>query len=162
MGDHGYNRHGLKTGEGCCAPFVGELGPRLTHCTLGQGLLPYQVASSFIQPFGPNRHGPKTGGRAPIRVRELGPHVTQCGLGQGLPPNQVTSWSMQPFGRNRHGQKIGGLRPRFREETAGSPSNKKVPSAEAYLYTKWHLDASSRLATIEISRKLGRGLRPLL
>ena len=26
---------------------------------------------------------------------------------------------------------------------------------EAYLHTKWHLDASSRLATIEMGRKLG-------
>ena len=42
-----------------------------------------------------------------------------------------------------------------------SPSN-KVPWAEAYLHTKWHLDASSRSATIEMGRKLGRGLRPLL
>ena len=46
---------------GCCAPFAGELGPRLTQCGLGQGLLPYQVASSSIQPFGHNRHGPKIG-----------------------------------------------------------------------------------------------------
>ena len=28
--------------------------------------------------------------------------------------------------------------------------------------TKWHLDASSRLATIEIDRKLGRGCAPFL
>ena len=37
----------------------------------------------------------------------------------------------------------------------------KVAWPEAYLHTKWHLDASRRLATIEIGRKLGRGLRPL-
>ena len=30
----------------------------------------------------------------------------------------------------------------------------KLPWAEAYLCTKWHLDASSRLATIEMGRKL--------
>jgi len=41
-----------------------ELGPRLTKCGLGPGLLPYQVASSSIQPFGPNRHGQKMGGAA--------------------------------------------------------------------------------------------------
>jgi len=27
--------------------------------------------------------------------------------------------------------------------------------AEAYLHTEWHLDLSSRLATIDMSRKLG-------
>jgi len=58
--DRGHNRHGPKRG-GCCAPFAGELGPHLTPCGLGQGLLPYQVASSSIQPFGYNRHGPKIG-----------------------------------------------------------------------------------------------------
>jgi len=31
----------------------------------------------------------------------------------------------------------------------------KVAWAEAYLHTKWHLDASSRLATIDMGRKLG-------
>jgi len=50
-----------KEGGGCCAPFEGELGPRLIQCGLGRGLLPYQVAFSFIQPFGHNRHGSKTG-----------------------------------------------------------------------------------------------------
>jgi len=30
-----------------------------------------------------------------------------------------------------------------------------------YLHAKWHLDASNRLATIEMGRKLGRELRPL-
>ena len=36
----------------------------------------------------------------------------------------------------------------------------KVGWAEAYICTKWHLDASSRLATIEMGRKLERGLCP--
>jgi len=59
MGDRGHNRHGPKSaGGGCCAPFAGELGPHLTQCGLGWRLLPYQVASSSIQPFGHNRHGP--------------------------------------------------------------------------------------------------------
>ena len=35
---------------GCCAP-LGELGPRLTQCGLGQGLPPCQVSSWSIQPF---------------------------------------------------------------------------------------------------------------
>ena len=30
----------------------GDLGPRLIQCGMGRGLLPYQAASSSIQPFG--------------------------------------------------------------------------------------------------------------
>jgi len=53
MGDHGYNRHGPKRRGWSTVPLLrgGELGPRLTQCGLGQGLLPYQVAFSSIQPF---------------------------------------------------------------------------------------------------------------
>ena len=36
---------------------------------------------------------------------------------------------------------------------AGSPS-KNVACAEAYLRTKWHLNAFSRLATTDMGRKL--------
>jgi len=46
---------------GAAVPLSRELGPRLIQCGLGRGLLPYQVASSSIQPFGHNRHGPKIG-----------------------------------------------------------------------------------------------------
>ena len=44
---------------------------------------------------------------------------------------------------------------------AGSPSN-SVAGAEAYLRTKLHLDPSSRLATIDMDRRLyvGQSLRP--
>jgi len=41
-------------------------------------------------------------------------------------------------------------------------SENKVPWAEPYIYTKWHLDASNRLVTMEMGRKLETGLRPLL
>jgi len=34
--------------------------------------------------------------------------------------------------------------------------------AETYLHTKWHLDASSRLATIEMGRNLGEDSAPCL
>ena len=60
MGDRGHNRHGPKRGG--AVPLSRELGPRLVQCGLGRGLLPYQVASSSIQPFGHNKHGPKLGG----------------------------------------------------------------------------------------------------
>jgi len=36
------------------------------------------------------------------------------------------------------------------------------PLAEAYLHTKWHLDAPSLLVTIEMGRKVGRGSAPSL
>jgi len=45
------------------------------------------------------------------------------------------------------GRKLGA--PPLFGEGAGAPSN-TVIWAEAYLNTKWHLDASSRLATIEM------------
>jgi len=61
-------------------------------------------------------------------------------------------WPQQTWAKN------GGLCPLFGR---GLPSN-TVSWAEAYLHTKWHLDASSRLATTEMGRKLGRGLCPLL
>jgi len=57
MGDRGHNRHGPK-GGGCCAPFAERWEPpRLTQCGLRGGLLPYQVASSSILPFGHNSAG---------------------------------------------------------------------------------------------------------
>ena len=57
MGDRVHNRHG-----GAAVPLsLAELGPRLTQCGLSRGLLPYQVASSSIQPFGHSRYGPKIG-----------------------------------------------------------------------------------------------------
>jgi len=37
-----------------------------------------------------------------------------------------------------------------------------VAWAEAYLHTKWHRDASSRLATIDMGRKLGGGFARFL
>jgi len=43
----------LKEGErGVVCPFRGALGTRLIQCGLRRCLLPYQVASSPIQPFG--------------------------------------------------------------------------------------------------------------
>ena len=51
MGDRGHNRHGPK--NGAVVPLSqGELRPRLTQYGVGRGLLPYQVVSSSIHPFG--------------------------------------------------------------------------------------------------------------
>ena len=59
MGDRGHNRHGAK--EGGCAHYTGEQGSRLTQSCLGRGLLPYQTASSSIQPFGHSKPRSQTG-----------------------------------------------------------------------------------------------------
>jgi len=99
----------------------GKRGPHVTQCGLGQGLPSYQVASSSIQPFSHNRHGPKFGRLCPLGV-ELGPHLTQCCPGRGLPSYKVAFRSMQPFGHNNHGLKFGGCAPFF-GEGAGSPSS---------------------------------------
>jgi len=58
MGDRTHNRHGSKRGRGLLCPFRGEPRPRLIQCGLDQCLLPYQVASSSIQPLN-NKHGKK-------------------------------------------------------------------------------------------------------
>ena len=50
-----------------------ELGFRLTQCGLGRGLLPHLVASSSIQPFGHDKHGPKSEGCAPSKSGGLCP-----------------------------------------------------------------------------------------
>jgi len=63
---------------------------------------------------------------------------------------------MQLFGHNRYGPKIRGYAPLF-GAWGWVPMQHRVPRAEAYLNTQWHLDGSSRLTTIEMDRKLGRG-----
>jgi len=76
----------------------GKLDPHVTECSLDRGLPSYQVAPWSIQPFGHNKHVPKSGGGAVrLFMAELGPHLAQCGLGQGLLPYQVESSYIQPF-----------------------------------------------------------------
>jgi len=60
-------------------------------------------------------------------------------------PSGILIHYIQPFGHNRHGPKIG--------EVAQHNS----VWTEVYRRTKWHLDTSSRLTTIDIARKMGRG-----
>jgi len=104
-------RHKPKS-AGLLCPFPwGELGPDLTQCGLGRGLLPYQVASWSIQPFGHNRHGPKIGGCAPVLEGEAGSLSNT--MWPGWRPTSMTSfilihptvWSQtgrQTDGRDRH------------------------------------------------------------
>ena len=70
-----------------CDPFLeeGELGPHLAQCDLGRGLPPCQVASWSIQPFGHNRHWPKSGDSARFSGTGAGSpsnSLTQCGQGE--------------------------------------------------------------------------------
>jgi len=102
---------GRKEGGGCCVPFVGELGPRLTQYGLGRGLLLYQVASSFIQPFGHNRHRPKLGGGCALFSGGIWvPIERKVAWDQAY---LHTKWHSSPsiFGHNGHWQKIGGCAP---------------------------------------------------
>jgi len=64
---------------------------------------------------------------------------------------QVASSSIQPFGHSRQGRKLRAL---HLLGEAGSHLTQRH-WAEAYLRTKCHLDPSSRLATIDMGRKLG-------
>jgi len=90
-------------------------GPHLTQCGPGRGLPPYQVASWSIQPFGHNRHGPKSGGCcAPLLGRGAGsPSNT---MSPGPRPTSLLSGIfihplIQPFGHNTHWPKTGSCAP---------------------------------------------------
>jgi len=98
---------GRKLGGCCAAFFVGELRSHLIQCGMGRGLSPYQMASSSIQPFSYNRHGPriartqasmrpqtsKVGAVVPFSWGSWVPnrHLTQCGRGRGIRTCQVSS-----------------------------------------------------------------------
>jgi len=119
---------GQKEG-GCCAPFAGELGPRLTQCGLDRGLLWYQVASSSIQPFGHNRHEPKTGEAVHLlRGRAAATSSNTTSLG---PRFTSTKWHLDPSSRlatTDIGRKQGRELCPLCWEGAGSPSNTKSPA----------------------------------
>jgi len=142
MGDRGHNRHGLKR-WGLLCPFRAELGLRLIQCGLGRGLLPYQVASSSIQPFGHNKHGPKTG-------------KLQWNLNKSSAIAE-----MGDRGHNRHGPKRGECYAPFVE--AGTPSSTMWPGprSTSVFRTKRRLHPSSHLATIDMGQKLGGWVCPL-
>jgi len=98
---------GQKQGRGAAVPLSrGELGPRLTQCGRGRGLLPYQVASSSRQPFGHNRHGPKTGiapfkggvpAATPCNTTSPGPRFTSVPSGILIHP---TVWPQQAWAKS--------------------------------------------------------------
>ena len=139
-----------------CLFWRGTAGTRLIQCGLGQGLLPYQVASSSIQPFGHKRHGPKIG---------CGGGCALFTGGAGSPSNTVawaeaylhTKWHLSPsslLATTDIGRKLGGCAPLGRG--AGFPSNTMLRRPTlGYPHTNWHLDPCSPLATIDVGRKLG-------
>jgi len=98
--------------------------------------------------------GRKEGAVVPL-LQELKPHLIRCGLGRGLLPYQVASSSIQPFAHSRHGPKIGWGG--YAVFSGGScvPIEHKVAWADAYLHTKWHHRASSRLATTDLAENWG-------
>jgi len=111
MGDRGHNRHGPNR-AGAAVPLSRGAGtPSNTMC-LGRGLLPYQVASSSIQPFGHNRHGPKIGwGGCEYKVVWDEAYLH-------------TKWHLSPSSRLDRidvGRKLGA--PPLFGEGSGSPSN---------------------------------------
>jgi len=124
MGDRGHNRHRPQRGGGwLLCSFRGVLAPRLIQCGRGRGLLPYQVATSSIQPFGHNRHGPKIGwggcvlflgvAGSPSNTESPGSRPTSTSSGILVHP---AVWPQRTLAENL------GLCP-FRGGGAGSPSN---------------------------------------
>jgi len=79
----------------------GELGPHVTQCCLGRGLLPNQVASSSIQLFG--------GAGFPSNTMSPGPWLTSISSGILIHP------VVRPL--------VGGCCAPFLEGGAGSPCN---------------------------------------
>ena len=147
---------GRKEGGAAVLLSPGKLVPRLTRCGLGRGLLPYQVVSSSIQPFGHNRHGPKIGwGAVPFFLGgKLHPHLT---VWPGQRPTSMPSGNLDPSSRLAiidTGQKLGAVPP-CGERGPGPHLTQSHLGLEAYLHTKWHVNPSSHLATTDIGGKLG-------
>ena len=142
---------------GALCPFRAELGASLIQCGLGRGLLPYQVASSSIQPFGRNEHGPKTGwwcvpsvlgvAGSPSNTKSPGPRPTSIPSGILMHP---AVWQQYKSAKNW----AGGLCPLFGGGELG-PHLAQCGLDQAHLHAKCHLYSSSHLATIKMGRKLG-------
>ena len=138
---------------GLC-PFSGGAGSPSNTKSPGRGLPPYQVASSSIQPFGHNRHGPKTEVGAVFLFVGSWVPISQCRLAEAY---LHTKWHLNASSRLATieiGRKLGGGSAVFLGRGSCSPSN-TVAWAEADLHTKWHLNPSSHLATADMGRKLG-------
>ena len=104
MGDRGHNRH-MGRKEGAVVPFSqGAAASPSKQCGLGRGLLPYQVATSSIQPFGHNRHGLKLGAGCSFfsRVGAGSPSNTKLPETRPtfIPIGQPAVWQQQTLAEN--------------------------------------------------------------
>jgi len=123
-----------------------ELGLHLTHCGLGRGLSPCQVASCSIQLFRHKRHGPKIGvcpfggggAGSPSNTMWPGPSPTSLPSGILIHP---AVWPYQAWVENWGTVPLWG-------RGSWVPISRSVAGAEAYLRAKLHLDLPNRLATI--------------
>ena len=76
MGNRGHSKHGPKRGG--AVPLLRSAGNPSIQCGLRRGLLPYQVASSSIQPFGHNSvgcHSPRGGSRGVVGFGRTSPQT---------------------------------------------------------------------------------------
>jgi len=113
---------GRKVGA-CCAPFFFRgAGTHLTHCRLSPRLLPYQVASWSIQPYGRNRHGPKIEGAVPVLGRETGSPSNTISRGRGLPPCFHAKWDLDTSKR------LSTIHQRYRQTGQGYDSIERTVS----------------------------------
>ena len=114
-----HNRHGPKSGGGCCAP-LGRAGSPSN--TMWPGLRPTSMPSGILihSAVWPQQTWTKKCGGCCALLEGAGSPCNTMSPGPSLPPYQAASWSMQPFGHNRHGPKIGGLCPFWGEMGMGT------------------------------------------
>jgi len=70
---------------------VGELGPRLTQCRLGEAPISVPSGILIVQSLGTTDIGRKLGAAVPFSIGVVGSPSKQSGLGRGLSPYQVAS-----------------------------------------------------------------------
>ena len=102
---------------GCCAPFAGELGPRLTQCDLGRGLLPYMWRLHPSSPLATIDMGGKLGA-----VPLWGAESLSTTMSPGPRAYLRTKWHLDPSSRLitiDMGRYWGGLCPLFGIEELG-------------------------------------------
>jgi len=104
-----------------------EMGPRLVQCGLHRGLLLYQAASSSIQPFDHNRHGPKMGGSGCALVLGVAGSTSNTMSRRPRPTSIPSSILMHPavWPQEKWTENWRGGSAPFWERCARSPSNTK-------------------------------------
>ena len=134
-------------------PLREELGPPVTQCGLGRGLPSYQVASSRLATTGTSRFF--FWGGEELRLYQIG--VELAASKTMLPGPRPTIVPRGILATTNILAKNWGTVPPFSERGIWVNIWHNVAWAEANLHTKWHLDPSNRLATLDMGRKLGGG-----